>query len=473
MENIEGRIKNHLESGQGPRYLKIAQAICKAIDAGDIPVGEKLPTHRALAEAVGVSVQTVSFAYAHAEKEGYVHGKVGSGTYVSHHNLEENAAFLKDEVVDPAQMIDLSIACAIASPKQVDAFRQTLLDMAQQPEAQQLINVYKPFAGLLSHRQAARRWLTAQGLETDANRICICNGVTHGLMIAMSSLVMPGGLVACEALVDHGLISLARTLNFKLEGIAIDDEGMIPEALEQCCSLKQISAICVTPSMHNPTTATMGNTRRQQIAEIALKYNVPVIEDDVFGPLSSDHKAPISSYIPELSYYLTSFSKAAASGLRVGYLVPPKQEVHQVVGRLRASSWMAVPIAAEIATQWINEGVADQLVQWQRKELKSRQALAAKLLAGYNYQAHSEGPLIWLKLPEEWRAEYFIAQARARNISITPAEPFVVGHQPAPHCVRISLASAESTTQLAAGLKGVAELLAEEPSPIYVDSEIY
>ena len=211
MENIQAHIKNHLETGRGPRYLKIAQAICKAIDAGDIPAGEKLPTHRALAESIGVSVQTVSFAYAHAEQEGYVHGRVGSGTYVSHHNLEESVEFLKDEVIDSSKMIDLSIACAISSQKQVDAFRQTLLDMTQQVDAQQLINVYKPFAGLLSHRQAARRWLNTNGIEVDVERVCICNGVTHGLLIAMSSVVKPGGTVACEVLVDHGLISLAKS----------------------------------------------------------------------------------------------------------------------------------------------------------------------------------------------------------------------------------------------------------------------
>ena len=119
-------IKHRLESQKGPRYLRISAAICEAIDHGDLQAGERLPTHRALSEEVGVSVQTVSFAYAHAEQEGYLHARVGSGTYVSHHQSEQEAAFLQDRPSNASRQVDLSIACAVTDSLQQEAFRQTL-----------------------------------------------------------------------------------------------------------------------------------------------------------------------------------------------------------------------------------------------------------------------------------------------------------------------------------------------------------
>ncbi len=475
MTIVEERIRSYLQSQRGPRYLKIAEAIAMSIDAGELSAGTRLPTHRALAEAVGVSVQTVSFAYAHAEQEGYVYARVGSGTYVGHRRTETEAEFLRDPVpeTEAETLVDLSIASAVAGSHQQQAFRETLAELAGNGRAEQLINVVKPFAGLPEHRHAARHWLRYRGIEADPEQVCICNGATHALLIAISSLVKPGGLVACEALVDHGLISLARTLNFRLEGIPLDEQGMMPEELEQCCQQKQLSAICITPSMHNPTTATMSDQRRQAIAAIAARYRIPVVEDDVFGPLLSNGEQPIATYIPELSYYVTSFTKSVASGLRVGYLIPPKSEFHQVIGRLRASSWMATPMSVEVASQWITRGQTERLIRWHRQELGRRQQLAAELLGDFDFAAHPQGPLLWLQLPESWRAEAFIAQARARNVSITPPEPFVVGHRPAPHAVRISLASAESGAQLRQGLTTLAELLRQAPVPSFSDRDIY
>lgn len=472
MTIVIDQIKAHLQNQSGPRYKRIARAICAAVDAGDILAGAKLPTHRALAEELEVSVQTVSFAYAHAEQEGYVYGKVGSGTYVSHHKAEGEASFLKADVRDPPQVIDLSIARAVAGVEQEQAFAQTLTEIAASKEGAGLINVLKPFAGLAAHRDAARHWLGNIGMNAAVEQICICNGVTHGLLIALSSLVKPGGTVACEALVDHGLIALARTLNFKLEGVAIDEQGMIPEALEQCCQQKSIDALCVTPSMHNPTTATMGDERRRAIAEVAQRYNVPLVEDDVFGPLALERRAPISSYLPDSSYYLTGFSKTLAAGLRVGYLVPPRSQVSQVVGRLRASAWMTSPITVELVSRWIREGTAERLLSWQQDQLTRRQRMASQAFQGHHFQAHPQGPVIWLTLPEDWRAADFIAQANGRNLSITAPEPFVVGHQAAPHAVRISLASALSEDQLQQGLSILQGLLGDTPPPSSDDGSI-
>ena len=189
MTIIIERIKAHLEHLTGPRYRRIAQAIGAAVDAGEVLAGDKLPTHRVLAEALGYSVQTISFGYAHAEQLGYVYGKVGSGTYVSHHKAEGEADFLKPEINDHSPLIDLSITRAIAGSEQQLAFSQTLSEIAASPEGLQLINTIKPFAGLTAHRNAARHWLSRCGIQAELEQICICNGVTHGLLVGFGAVL--------------------------------------------------------------------------------------------------------------------------------------------------------------------------------------------------------------------------------------------------------------------------------------------
>ena len=131
---------------------------------------------------------------------------------------------------------------------------------------------------------------------------------------------------------------------------------------------------------------------------------------------------------------------------------------------------MASPMTVELASRWIEQGTAERLLQWQRQELSKRQRLAASMLEGIEFQAHPEGPFLWLALPEVWRAESFIAEAKARNLAITGAEPFLVGHQAAPHYVRVSVASAVSVEQLKQGLEILLALLRETP-PLSISND--
>ncbi|MBY4679039.1 MocR-like ectoine utilization transcription factor EhuR [Marinobacterium arenosum] len=467
MTILEDVIREQLTSSRSPRYQAIAEAICKAIDQGILHASEKLPTHRALAEAIGVSIQTVSYAYAFAEQEGYVVGKVGSGTYVSHQRAQQEVDFLKNGAPKSNEFVDLSIVYATAGEAQESAFADALRDIASQPEGRELINAIKPFAGLMRHREAAARWLAKLGLDVPAEQVCITNGATHALLTAMASLVHPGDNVACAELVDHGLISLARTLNFRLEGVALDEQGIIPEALATLCEQKQIAAICVTPTLNNPTGQSMSLARRQAIAEIARRFDIPLVEDDVFATIQPQPLPPISSLVPELGYYITSFTKVIAAGLRIGYLVPPHNQVAPVTGRLRASSWMASPISAGIASHWIDSGKVDALAEWQRGELRSRYQLACDILKLPADETIKS--FILLPLPEPWRVDDFVNQARQQKVLLTPAEPFVVGHQPAPHFVRLSLTAAASRDELTRGLQVVAQLLKQTPPPISME----
>ena len=135
-----------------------------------------------------------------------------------------------------------------------------------------------------------------------------------------------------------------------------------------------------TPNLNNPTVSLMPDSRRQEIAEIARRFGVHIIEDDVYGPLlGGSHARPLSSYAPELSFYCTSMTKSVLTGLRVGYLAMPKRLALRTESILRVNSWMATPLVAEIASRWINDGRAAQRLHDRVRHLGLRHLLLGDL----------------------------------------------------------------------------------------------
>lgn len=468
-DNLITYIRQHLATSKGPRYQRIATAIRQLVDNNILQADEQLPTHRALAEAIGVSVQTVSFAYTHAIKAGFLTARIGSGTFVSGEKPGQEVHFLQNHPEIDSRQVDFSILGAATTINQKQAYQQTLIALANDATALNKIQCLKPFSGDIAYRENLLAWLASRrGITAKRQQLCLTNGATHALLIALSSVAAAGATLACEALTDHGLIALARTLNLRLEGVAVDEYGIIPEELARCCEQKPIAAICLTPTLHNPTTATLPTTRRQTIADIAKLYGIPVIEDDVFGVLDSQNLLPISHYLPEQSYYIGSFSKVAAAGLRIGYLIAPSNEMPQVIARLRASSWMANPLAASIANHWLTNGTIDNLITEQRGVFNKRQALAEQLLVTstateFRLQSQPDGALIWLSLPPPWRSRDFIKAVRQADVLLTAADPFVVGHHPTPNAIRISLSAVTNNESLQRGVKIIADLLTNEP----------
>jgi DNA-binding transcriptional MocR family regulator len=129
---------------------------------------------------------------------------------------------------------------------------------------------------------------------------------------------------------------------------------------------------------------------------------------------------------------------------------------------------MATPLVAELASRWIADGTADELVQWQRTQLAARHAVLDQVLGDFSYASHPHSLHVWLPLPEVWRGEAFVSEARLKNVAVTPAEAFAVGPNPAPRSIRISVAATRTADQLRQGLTILGDLLRREPEPFYM-----
>ncbi|SEM05331.1 PLP-dependent aminotransferase family protein [Halomonas caseinilytica] len=454
-------------SHTGPKYLAIARALSEAIRQGELTPGTRLPPHRQLADTLGVSVQTVSRAYAQAEKMGLVQARTGSGTWINALDDTRESAYLRNpEPRHEGALIDLSIAHPVCPPGHHLRFRETLAQLAEQASPE-VVTASRPIAGLPHQRERASEWLSRRlGVPGDADDRILCNGAAHGLLLAISTIVQHGDLVLTEALTDHGLIALSRTLGFQLRGVALDDQGVLPEALDIACRRFKPRAVCLTPTQLNPTGATMNEERRDAVAEVLERHGVWLIEDDVHALLEPPGLTPLTARVPHLGFHVTSLTKAAVPGLRAGYLSVPRGQLHHTLPRMRATTWMATPLIFEIADAWIADDTLESLAREQRELLAERQRLATRLLSGHEHTARPTSLHVWLALPTAWRTEELQQQAEQEGVAITTAVPFMVEQTAAPRRVRLSVGAEPDIERFEEGLQRLVTLLDEAPPPM-------
>jgi DNA-binding transcriptional MocR family regulator len=450
-----------LESGIEPKYQALLDALQRDIDSGVLSPGTRLPTHRDLAQRLGVAIGTVGRAYAVAERRGIVSGEVGRGTFVRgpEPGVEQGSM---DE--DELEVIDLSKSRLARDPR-VGSVRDVLQALARRPDLDRLMDFYQPAPGMARHREMGARWIRRTGLAVPPERVIITSGAQHGAATVLASLAKPGDLILTEHVTYTGIKAIASLLHLQLRGLPLDGHGLIPEAFEAACREQAPRALYCMPTLHNPTARTMPLGRRQAVAEIAARYDVGLIEDDVYGFLPDEPLPPLTAIAPANSYYITGTSKSMAPGLRVGYIVAPESRVDRVAGVIRASTWLIAPLLAEVASEWIERGEAEAMVAWKREETSARHAAATRILGRWLADPPPRSFHLWLPLPEPWRTEEFVAQARARQVLVSPSEEFVVGRESAPHAVRVCLGATVSRARLEEGLGRLADLLEDGPEP--------
>lgn len=434
-------LKEALRSGTGVKYKQLATVMTSRIQSGEIEPGIKLPPHRTLADALGVTIGTVSRVYGELERLGLVVARVGDGTFVRPRGVEsQRDAGFRNAVDQPDPTYDMSRNLHI--PGQESTFlAQSLIELASSPQLLQELCLYAPEAGLMRHRQAGARWLAQDDFVATPEQVLCVNGAQHGLMCALIGLLRPGDTLVTEQLTYPGLITAARLLGIRLLGIAMDGEGLIPDSLDELCSLNRVSALYCTPTIQNPTNAVMSVERRKTIAQVCRTHNLLILEDDAHGVLAADRPPPMSAFAPERCVLISSFSKAVAAGLRVGYLHAPLPLVSRLSTAIRTTSWMATPIAFELASRWIDQGVANTLLQQQVAEIVRRKKLVSGLLAGLHFKSHPASPHFWIEVPAPWRAAEIEAKLQQMNCLISTSDAFTVSRQALPQFVRASVSN--------------------------------
>jgi DNA-binding transcriptional MocR family regulator len=282
--------------------------------------------------------------------------------------------------------------------------------------------------------------------------VLVTQGAQHALASVLRAVTRPGDTVLAEVVSYPGIIALARQLRLHLVGVEIDQEGLVPAALELACKSLHPRAIFCVPTIHNPTTATMSAGRRDAVAEILQRHGVLLIEDIVPAMLLEAPPEPLAVRMPEQAFLIAGLSKSVAPGLRVGYLQAPSAWCSKIAAVIRSDCWMTAPLMAEIVSRWIESGEMDRLNALQRARIDAEHAVASDALTGVAYRQAPTSSHLWLPLPEPWRAAEFAAALRQEGVLVKTADSFVIGRNAAPHAIRICMSGATSLDALARGL---------------------
>src|SRR3569833_4162180 len=357
----------------GPRYLAFVLALDADIAAGRVKPGMRLLPQRDTAARLGLSVGTVSKAYTEAELRGLFSGEVGRGTFVQRRRPEPRHALGASEAT-----IDLALNVPPYTGED-DVIAATIGEILATGEMGNLLG-YLPHQGLRRHREAMVSWLALLGVRATAEQIFITHGGQHALSIAIGMIAAPGDTVLTESFTYSGMLALSVQNGYRLHGVSTDSEGLVPESLDRAFIETGARVLYCMPTLQTPTGAIMPMSRRQEIAEIVRKHDAYLVEDDAYAYLLTPPLAPVSGLIPERSFYILSFAKCLAPGLRIAAMIAPDSFRDRSINGVRATGWMAVPLMAEVVARLLSPGALARQARMKREKAALRDAIVRRVL---------------------------------------------------------------------------------------------
>lgn len=420
------------------RYKGLVDSFAAEIRAGRLSPGTRLPTHRKLAAKHGLALVTASRVYAELEAMGLVSGETGRGTFVRETALSPNLGI--DQQATATDMVDLNFNYP-SLPGQAELLRAGLRQLASAGDLDALLR-YQPHGGRQHERAAVARHLASRGLQVDAEQLVLVSGAQHGLAVTVQALFKPGDVVALDALSYPGFKVAAEAHGLELVPIAMLEHGPDLQALQQLCQSRRVKAVYAMPTMHNPLGLVMSLAWRQELVAIARQHGLLIIEDAAYAFLADQPPAPLAALAPELTVYVSGFSKSVSTGLRVGFVVAPMPLVAKLERAIRATTWNTPALMTALVCNWLEDGTVNRLEQEKRQDAMTRQALAGEIFAGDNYISHPASYFIWLPLPAEVRADQIAMALEREHISVSTAGPFASTEQ-VPHAIRLALGSVE------------------------------
>ncbi|GAB1582024.1 PLP-dependent aminotransferase family protein [Phyllobacterium phragmitis] len=430
----------------GPIYLRIVDALAEARAAGTLHPGDRLPAQRDLAQLLGIDLTTVTRAFSEARRRNLIDAAPGRGSFVTSGGAEE-----------PILDLGMIIPPSPAGMNLPSLIRSGIDGLLRRSSAETLLS-YHPDPGSPAERAAGTEWLGEGGDRLPVERIAVGPGAQSLLCAVLMTLSRPDDAVLADSLTYPGFISLARTLQRRIVGVAGDEEGMRPDVLDALAGTTGARLVYLNPTLHNPTTLTMPARRRRELIDVARRRNLLIIEDDPYTRLLPSGEPTFLALAPDLTFHVATLAKCISPFLRTAFLAAPDGEsIGAVAQRLRSIALMAPPLMTGLAAEWIRSGTAAEIARGIRREMEARQALAAGILPA-QAQGQPCGLHVWLPLQQDQRAATIVDAARRRGLAVSAGSDFAVSDD-APDGIRIALGAIATRSRLEEALRSFAATL--------------
>ncbi len=425
----------------GPLYRCLSDALKRAIDRGEIPLGTVLPPERTLARSLSVSRATVVAAYDRLKSDGWLQSRQGSGTWVRRPDDDARGGeidavatgrlFLSDDGHDQRsgpgepslpdeQLVDLTVAALSGSP----TVNRTLASLTTEDVARLTEHHgYVPH-GLRRLREVVAERLAAS-LPTPLDQILVTTGAHQAISLVARQALTPGDTVLVESPTFPGALDIFRRFAARMVPLPVDDHGARVDVLPDLIARTQPALIYLSPHFHNPTGGVVPVDRRREIASIAAESGIVVIEDLAQADLSLDEldlPPPIASFAPEAPIHtIGSTAKLFWAGLRIGWLRSPEDWS----ARMLATKTVA-DLGSPLVSQLLAVRLLEQLevVQAERREqlIPQRDLLCRLLderLPDWSYRCPGGGLSLWVTIPQG-NADEFAEVAQRYGVAVVP-----------------------------------------------------
>ncbi len=452
---------NPLTLGQstGPKYRRLYDALTGAIRRGDLAEGSRLPPVRDLAWDLKITPGTVARAYQMATNEGLLEATVGRGTFVRGQrrglsNVPQNTIARTAE----PNYLNLRTGHTVELG-QTDAINHLLGEIIAANTI--TYSDYVRDDALKPCRNRAHDWLSSHGVTGAAEDMVITTGAHNSVIVALHCILSGRDpVILSHRLTYPGFRQSAHLCRARLVGIDGDAAGPIPESLIEACRRHNPQALLLSSNVHNPTCVTTSLKRREQIADIARKYDLHIVEDDVYGTLVPNRLPGLDTLVPERVWHATSLSKCFAAGLRLGFLQCPPGQGALGQRVLQGMSFSLSALLTLMVERLFATGTVDAIGAKIRTEGVVRLDMARQILANWDIATCEGASLLWLNMPAGWRASAFQNACEKQNILLAAGDAFTLPDEPAPNAIRLSLSGSSDRARLKSGLETINALLA-------------
>ncbi|MBA3012539.1 MAG: PLP-dependent aminotransferase family protein [Desulfobacula sp.] len=446
------------------RYVALADEIQENIMAGLFSPGEKLPSLRKLHNHLGLSVSTIHQAYIELEKRGRVEAREKSGFYVKALDSSPLGKPAREkEDARPSRVKVNALAETILSDLQSDEILQLgaampskelmpikqlsrILKSLPANELAECMGNYDVCAGFLGLREAIAKRMLGYACMICASDVVTTNGCLEAVSLCLRAVASPGDTILVESPVFHCFLQLIEDLNmYVVELPGCPETGIDPAAFETAVSSKRIKACLLNPNFQNPLGSVISTENKRTILNIANAYDLPIIEDDIYGDLYFGDKRPTTFKSMDtrgLVLYCSSFSKTLAPGLRTGWTIPGRFK-SQVI-RMKLNTLLSAPnINHRIVARFVDTGTYDRHLRKLRNQIKN-QASAIAIAVANHFPSDTQitfprgGMFIWIVLNKKIDTMVIYQKAYGQNISILPGV-ICSSSDRYLHCLRINI----------------------------------
>lgn len=437
-----------------PRYLGIVAAIEAALALESLRPGERFPTQRELARQLGTAIATISRAYEEAERRGLLTSHVGRGTFVG--SIPRGLKSPRAEAPPPG-IVDLAMY-RVQTPPLADVVHEAAQGAMSRDRVLAIFDEHTPL-GPAAYREGGAAWFERHGIRVAPSEVVVCNGGQHGMLVTLGVLAERGDVILTERLTDPSMKAVSALLGRSLYPVDMDEGGLLPDALERACIDSKARVLYCTPTLHNPTNATLDRARREAIVAIARRHGLLIVESLLYGFHLPGGPSPLAALAPERTYAITSLGRILGPGCKVGYVAGPPGSSERLAMGMSMSMGMPSQLAIAVATRLLVSAKVEQFIKWQKKEAAARAAIASAQLAEFTPRSLPASTHAWLPLTAGWRSDEFVERLAQSSVMTSYTHSFVVGRGAAPHAIRLCLGAPTDREELAGALATVAATL--------------